>query len=70
MINRNGAIVNAYKDTCTNYKPDTNRPTVVRSVSLGMLFKCENYDPISSVEIVGDVCPNCKNEDYQSSMVQ
>ena len=65
MIDKNGAIVSAYKDTCTNYKPDTSRPSGVKSVASGMLFKCENFDPISSVEIVGDVCPNCKNKDYR-----
>lgn len=61
-IDGDGMLLRAYQDTCSNYKPNKNKPSGVKSIQLGMIFDCTNYN-------FGDNsdrgCFECINKDYK-----
>ena len=61
-IDNDGRILRAYQDTCTKYKPNMSKPTIVESVKLGTIYECDNYN-------FGDNsdrgCFECVNKDYK-----
>ena len=61
-ITHDGKLVSAYQDTCMNYKPNKHKETGVRSVKLGTIYECLNYD---HGEEVNQGCYWCKNKDYK-----
>lgn len=65
-ITSDGALMRAYPDTCKSYKPDESKPTSARSVKLGTIYKCLNFERRNYKGDTGldDYCHECLNKAY------
>jgi hypothetical protein len=40
-----GKLVAAIPDTCSDYSPDVDKPTSVKSFKLPVIYECKNFVP-------------------------
>ena len=60
-MDSDGRLMSAYQDTCENYTPDKEKPTRVKSVKLGTIYKCKKYDQGVNADQGCYWCVNKKN---------
>lgn len=61
-LDERGRIINAYQDKCVNYTPNTDKPTPVQSVTLGVIFECRNRNTTPGKQDSCYFCVNHKTE--------
>ena len=67
-VDEHGRLINAYQDTCINYRPHANKTTGVKSIKLGRLFECLNEMIPKGEQKSCYYCMNHENDEHVEPM--